>query len=141
MEFKEWISWGAIGLAALFSIIQISPIKINPWSAICRMIGRAINGEVINEVAKLRKQVEDVKHDFEESEAKSARVRILRFGDELYQGRRHSKEHFDNILNDITDYDTYCRDHPNFKNERTKLAEKIILEQYRKCLQEHSFLQ
>ena len=76
-----------------------------------------------------------------ESEAKSARVRILRFGDELYQGKRHSKEHFDNILADIDEYDTYCREHPNFKNERTKMTETIILEQYRKCTQEHSFLQ
>lgn len=140
MELKEWISWGAVGLAALLSIIQISPIKINPWSALGRMIGRAINGEVINEVSQLRKEVADVKHDMAESEAKSARVRILQFGDELYQGKNHSKEHFDNILDDITDYDAYCRDHPNFKNERTKMTEKIILEQYHKCTQEHSFL-
>lgn len=141
MEAQEWFKWGSLGFLALLSLIQIAPIKINPWTAIGRWIGRAINGEVIEKVNNLEKKLEivDAKHD--ESEAKSSRVRILRFGDELYQGRRHSKEHFDNILDDITEYETYCKTHPDFKNERTKMTEKIILDQYEKCTQEHSFLQ
>ena len=141
METQEIVKWATAGIVALMSIIQISPIKINPWTAIGRWIGRAINGEVIEKVNRLETQLQEVKKCQDESEAKSARVRILRFGDELYQGKMHSKEHFDNILDDITEYDTYCREHPDFKNERTKMTETIILEQYQKCTREHSFLQ
>jgi hypothetical protein len=141
METQEWVKWGAAGIVALMSLIQISPIKINPWTAIGRWIGRAINGELIEKVSNLEKQLEIVEAKHDESEAKSARVRILRFGDELYQGKLHSKEHFEDILADITEYDTYCREHPNFKNERTKVTESVILSQYRKCTEEHSFLE
>lgn len=141
METQEWVKWGAAAIVALMSLIQISPIKINPWTSIGRWIGRAINGELIEKVDKLEKRIEivDAKHD--ESEAKSARVRILRFGDELYQGKRHSKEHFENILADITEYDQYCREHPEFKNERTKVTESVILKKYQECTEKRSFLE
>lgn len=141
METQEWVQWGAAGIVALMSLIQIAPIKFNPWTAIGRWIGRAINGELIEKVNNLEKQLEVVEAKHDESEAKSARVRILRFGDELYQGKKHSKEHFDNILDDITEYDTYCREHPDFKNERTKVTESVILNQYRECAEKHSFLE
>lgn len=141
METQEWVKWCAAGIVALMSLIQISPIKINPWTAIGRWIGRAINGELIEKVNNLERQLEIVKAMHDESEAKAARVRILHFGDELYQGKKHSKEHFDNILDDITEYDTYCREHPDFKNERTKVTESVILNQYRKCTENHSFLE
>lgn len=141
MDTQEWVKWGAAGVVALMSLIQISPIKINPWTAIGRWIGRAINGELIEKINNLEKQLEVVEAKHDESEAKSARVRILRFGDELYQGRKHSKEHFDNILDDITEYDTYCRAHPDFKNERTKVTESVILNQYRECTEKHLFLE
>lgn len=141
METQEWVKWGAAGIVALMSLIQISPIKINPWTAIGRWIGRAINGELIEKVNNLERQLEVVEAKHDESEAKSARVRILRFGDELYQGKKHSKEHFDNILDDITEYDTYCREHPDFKNERTKVTESVILNRYRECTENRSFLE
>ena len=141
MDTQEWVKWGAAGIVALMSLIQIAPIKFNPWTTIGRWIGRAINGELIEKVNNLEKQLEVVEAKHDESEAKSARVRILRFGDELYQGKKHSKEHFDNILDDITEYDTYCREHPDFKNERTKVTESVILNQYRECAEKHSFLE
>lgn len=141
METQEWVKWGAAGIVALMSLIQISPIKINPWTAIGRWIGRAINGELIEKVNNLERQLEVVEAKHDESEAKSARVRILRFGDELYQGKKHSKEHFDNILSDITEYDTYCREHPGFKNDRTKVTESVILKQYQECIEKRSFLE
>ena len=32
---------------ALLTLVQIAPIKVNPWTAIGKAIGRAINGDVI----------------------------------------------------------------------------------------------
>lgn len=129
------------GLIALASIVEVSPIKINPWSAILRWFGNKLNGDVIRDVAALKERVQELSDKQEEREVKAARVRILRFGDELYQGKKHSKEHFDNILADITTYNDYCRDHPNFENDRTKITEKQIKDTYQKCLTEHTFLQ
>lgn len=40
MTLKDLLLGGSGGLFALLTILQISPIKINPWSALARSIGR-----------------------------------------------------------------------------------------------------
>ncbi len=47
---------GAAVIVALLSLIQISPLKINPWSWLGRAVGREINGEVIEKVGCLEKK-------------------------------------------------------------------------------------
>ena len=73
-------------------------------------------------------------------EAQQARREILRFNDELYMGKMHTKEHFDNVLDDCTLYNQYCDDHPKFKNKRTEHAQSRIEEVYDKCNKHHLFL-
>ena len=127
-------------LAGLATIIQISPIKIDPWSALARAIGRAINKEVIEKVEKLENSVESLNNKVDEGGAKTARARILRFGDEIIHGVRHSKEHFDDILDDMTDYEHYCKAHPDFKNDKTGLTSALITDTYKECLKKHDFI-
>lgn len=131
---------GILALIAGTTIIQIAPIKINPWSWVARAIGRAINAEVIAKVEKLESDLQDLKGHTAEQTAKECRVRILRFGDEILHDVRHSKEHFDQILLDITDYEMYCKEHPEFKNNMTALTTSRIKSTYEQCLEDHSFL-
>ena len=121
-------------------LIQISPIKINPWTWIARSIGRAINGELIEKVDGLEKQFKQMQEDDAEREAKSARIRILRFGDECKQQIKHSQEHFDQIIDDIDQYETYCATHPNFKNNKAVLTISIIKDVYRRRIADNDFL-
>jgi len=146
MTIGELAGWGVAGAAALSTIIQIAPIKLNPWSALARWIGRSINGEVIKEVASLQKDIQEVKKDIQgvkaadaERDAKQARTRILQFGDELLHDVKHTKERFDDILEDIDEYEAYCRDHKDFKNNRTHATTQHILETYHSCWDKHSF--
>lgn len=75
-----------------------------------------------------------------DNNAKVLRVRILRFNDEIYQGIKHSENHFEDILDDIDAYKAYCDAHPNFHNSRGGAAMKNIRETYEKCQREHTFL-
>lgn len=127
-------------LVGLSAFIEITPIRINPISAFLKWIGSKINGEVIVKVEKLEKDINRIENTEGERYAKSARTRVLRFGDEIIHGVRHSKEHFDDILLDIHEYDTYCDEHPEFENDRMQLTAQHIKETYRKCMEEHSFL-
>lgn len=134
---------GVVAFIAATVLIEISPLKINPWS----MLGRLMNADIMKKVETvevkldgIQKEVETVKAKTEESEAKAARVRILRFADELYQGQKHSQEHFDTILLDITEYDKYCDSHPGFKNEKTRMAETQVRETYEACFRDRTFL-
>jgi benzoyl-CoA reductase/2-hydroxyglutaryl-CoA dehydratase subunit BcrC/BadD/HgdB len=140
MTLKELLGSGALLVALLATLIEISPIKIDPWSKLAKWIGRAINGDVITKVDKLESDIKKMQDDAEEREAKECRARILRFGDEILHSQKHSKEHFDQILQDITEYEKYCEEHKDFHNNMTIITTKTILEAYEKCLHEHSFL-
>lgn len=76
------------------------------------------------------------------SEARQARVRILRFADECRRGEKHSKEHFDSLMDngDIDLYENYCKAHPKFPNNRTTASVKVIKELYETCLKEDKFI-
>lgn len=136
----ELAGGGAVILIAVATLVQVSPIKVNPWSALARAIGRAINGELIAKVDNLESEVKAIRHTNGEQNAEDRRVRILRFGDEILHDVKHSKEHFDNVLKDIASYEQYCRDHPEFENGRTVQTIEIIEETYKKCFETHTFL-
>ncbi len=142
IRLGQLVGYFAFVVAVLSTFLEVSKIKVNPWSWLAKKIGRAVNGEVLEEVARLKEEVDKMRDSEDERNAKSARIRILHFGDELLHSpeKRHSKEHFDEILQNITEYNQYCADHPNFKNHMTEATTKHILNVYDKCLEEHSFL-
>lgn len=86
-------------------------------------------------------RIEEIDEKIDRNEAKKARTQILRFADELYNGIRHTKEHFNEIMDTCEEYNRYCEDHPDFKNMRTMNAQERIYEIYKKCENEHSFLE
>lgn len=157
MTLWEIIGSGGAGLVVLLTLIQIVPVKVNPWSSIARAIGKAINGDsiepIIEHVTALETKVDELEKQtqaateklalsqqkIEESLATAKRVRILRFGDELQRGILHSKEHFSQILTDITEYERYCAAHPEYPNEKATVTCKVIMENYADRLQKNDF--
>lgn len=139
-EIKEIVMYGGGLTLALMTLIQITPIKVNPWTWLGRTIGRAINGEVLDRVDVLANDVRELKDEDAEQWASLSRSHILRFGDELLHGVPHSKEHFDQILLDISKYEAYCDEHPNYKNNIANATIKQIKNTYQKCLDDNKFL-
>ncbi len=76
----------------------------------------------------------------EDERARNQRYRILRFYDEMCERRDHSESHFEDILDDIDDYEKYCEAHPQFKNNRGKAAMEYIKEMYTKIKSSGGFL-
>ena len=147
LTMGELLGWGSAAVVALSGVVEFSKIKINPWTWLARHVGRAINGEVLDKmdtlnerVDKLSGKVDQCEARQDERDAKTARTHILRFGDEVRIGISHSKESFDEVLADITAYESYCNAHPEFPNNRTRAAEAFIEEVYDKCLRDNSFL-
>ena len=119
------IGWGFVAIAVL-SLVQISPIKINPWSFIAKHLGRALNAEIFDRL--------------DMDAAVTSRVRILRFNDELLRDEEHTKEAYDQVLSDIDVYEAYCISHPDFKNNKTKMSASYIIASYQEHLENHDFL-
>jgi len=147
-----------VSLVILFTVLQIAPIKVSPWSwlwkMVCRFfgwwgqkIGKAINGEVINELGEIKKRLSELEmHDKHQDEVRAedgaldARRRVLQFADEIRRKVRHSEEHFTNVFEDIKYYKTYCDGHPAFENDKARISIKIIEDTYEKCTREDDFL-
>lgn len=132
--------YGGGGLLILMTLIQISPIKLNPWSWIGRRIGRSINAEVIEKVDKISVDVKRNKDSSDQEWVELRRTNILRFGDEIRLGVSHSEEHFDQVLLDISKYKKYCKDHPSFLNDKASATIDLIKQTYSNCLRENRFL-
>jgi hypothetical protein len=105
------------------------------WSFI-----QSLKGSTEKMIEALSQKLESFMAKAEENDIKTIRLRILRFDDELRLNIRHSREYFDNILDDISDYQKYCKSHPDFKNEKVNHAIAHIGEAYDKCHAENDFL-
>lgn len=93
-----------------------------------------------SDIANLQKTLDSHIEEDENERARNQRYRILRFYDELCEGRHHSESHFEDILDDITSYRNYASTHPNFHNSRGEIAMEEIQETYRQIKHDGGFL-
>lgn len=140
MTMKEILYGGGGGLLVLLTLIQIAPVKLNPWSAMLGWLGRQVNKDLLSQVKAMKTEIDTIRDENREIHAKDCRVRILRFSDEIYLGQPHSQEHFKQILGDITHYEKYCDAHPKFENQIAVAAIAQIKDSYNDRLRKHDFL-
>ena len=140
MTAKEIIYGGGGGMLLLLTLIQIAPVKINPWSAVLGWFGKQINKDLLAQMKTMKSEIDTIRDENREIHAKDCRVRILRFSDEIYLGRNHSQEHFKQILGDITHYENYCDHHPEFENQIAVAAIAQIKDTYNARLRKRDFL-
>lgn len=100
----------------------------------------------VDKLAEIKKAIAEIKSDIKRLEDKgdrreaiSVRIRILKFEDELQEGRRHSKDSFDQVLSDVTTYELYCSNHPEFKNNQTVATVDHIKKVYHERLEKRDF--
>ena len=153
MTLEEILLGGGI-VAIGLSLIEVSKLKINPWSAIgkglkwlMRAIGRGLNAEVLDKLEALETGQKDTKDKLEahialddQREADKTRAAILKFNNELLREIPHTKEEFVDILAKKDAYEDYCDTHPNYKNSRAVHAIANIERVYDERLQKHDFL-
>ena len=140
-------SLGWLFLGGITLIEKFAPKDKKPWTAILTFIGKILTKEfsesqkaLMDKVEALSLKLEKVAESVEETRAIAARVRILSFGDELLEGRLHSKDTYDQTLLDIDNYEKYCKSHENFKNNVTEETVALIKEKYRIRLRKNDFV-
>lgn len=144
----EIIGWAAGAIALLSVVIEFNKkINFKPITVALKWIGEQTNAVINNKIDVLEKQINDIGNRQQKIEAISDertaviyRVRILRFSDELRRNVMHSQESFEQVISDIDNYEAYCKQHPDFKNNKTVVARGRILAAYDKCLQDNDFL-
>lgn len=104
-----------------------------------KSVGKRVE-QVELDIAGLRDEVKEVREEVQESRVVESRYRILRFADEITHGTAHSKDHFEQIMADINQYEAWCGTHPRFKNGVTRTSAVLIEETYQERLRKNDFL-
>lgn len=143
-----WVALASIAIVGfILSKIEVSKIKINPWTTIRKWIGATFgkeHGERISALDTRLKVIEELltRHieDSDRRDADRARRRILAFERELQWDVKHSGEEFQDMLETIRQYETYCAEHPKYHNHVADYAAAHIKETYQDRLRKHDFL-
>lgn len=116
-KITEWVENNIPLVVIIFTfVIQITPIKWNPWSQLFKWIGKLINTEtdkkindLIDSTKKLNKKLEDETQSLDnkitnlhtmvdENEKDRIRYEVLDFANSCHNNRRHTKDEFEHII-------------------------------------------
>lgn len=131
---------GAAGIVVLVSVfVEITPIKINPISQFLGWLGKKINGQVLEKVEDLGKKLDATEKKIDENEIDRIRWEILDFANSCRNGRHHTKDEFDHIIQQNDKYHKILEER-EMTNGQTELAFDYISTIYTHCMEENSFL-
>ena len=93
-QVLEWVLHNIVQICLVLSVfIQITPIKINPWTRLFKWIGKLINtesdkkiDEVIKKVDSLKQELSDTQKSIDENEKDRIRWEILDFATSCRNG-------------------------------------------------------
>ena len=126
MTGGEIAGWGLAFIVLLLSLIQISPLKLNPWDRVLGWLGKKLNGA---QLAALQKQVNTLWIN-------NHRQTLLTFARECRSDIYHSPEEWAHVLNVAEEYEQYCVKH-EVSNGVVKQDTKYIRSLYQDLSRNH----
>lgn len=147
MNLNEILIGGGGTIIVLLTLVEITPIKLNPWSRLAKAIGRAFNADVLEELQAVKNQQAQTQDRLEkhirvddERNADFHRQRILQFNNDLLRDIPHSREDFIEVMTEIDFYEKYCNAHKDYKNNRAVHAIANISRIYDERMEKRDFL-
>ena len=129
-------------LLILSKLISISKLNLDPWgwlTSIPHRLGDMMTASLQAEVVELAQSVKALDTNYREDRKRTLRRSILRFSDECRIKQKHSKEMFDTVLMEITEYENLCKD-TNDPNHVISEAINFITKLYNQCQSGNDFL-
>ena len=139
LDIKTGVSIGAFLLFLLMTIIQIAPIKINPWDKILTWLGNHMNADIVKRVDVIEGKLDEHIKDSAEERIRKIRADILDFANACMNGRQHTKEEFEFVISECDAYEKYI-EKMQIKNGVATAAIREIRRLYEKGISENSFL-
>ena len=135
---------GAIALVSTF--VEVSKIKINPWSSLFKWIGSKMMEDVKTEIKEIKdeqkelaKKQEELKRQRAIDAADAIKAEIFKFYNECQKGQRHSEAEFNHIIQQNKKYEDLIEE-TGEENGVYTAEYKYILTIYTKCQLEKDFL-
>lgn len=104
MTIGAALGWIVVALGGLGTFVEVSKIKINPWSSLFKWIGKKMNEEVMEEIKDLKKSDEEICKKQAEIERQQAidtadtiKAEVFSFYNECKRDLKHSEAEFNHI--------------------------------------------
>lgn len=108
-QILQWIANHPLSSLIVFTgLIQIVPIKINPWSALFKWISKAITGDAcskidglttkVDKIDGLVEKIDKIEADVTTNEKDRIRWEILDFANSCRNGRKHTRDEYQHII-------------------------------------------
>ena len=139
-QIVEWIGknlWSIIIIVSVF--IQITPIKINPWSALFKWIGKIITGNACSKIDGLIDKVDKIEKDVKTNEKDRIRWEILDFANSCRNDRKHTRDEFQHIVALNDKYKRLLKE-TNDANGVFEVEYNYIQDMYAERLEKNDFL-
>lgn len=129
---KDFLTSPSVIILGAITLIEVTPIKINPWKYLFSWVGNLINGD-------MRRDLAELKRDFEETKAQDKRWHILNFARSCRQGERHTKEEWNHAISELKEYESYTEEKQIINGVIEENA-KYLRELYHERLKKNDFL-
>ena len=139
-DIWKWIGshlWEIILGCSVF--IQITPIKINPWSALFKWIGKIMTADIRKDIKDIKKMVDEQQSTIDENEKDRIRYEILDFANSCRNGRKHTKDEYQHIIALREKYEDLLAK-TNDKNGVFEVEYQYILKLYAERQEKNDFL-
>lgn len=131
MDFIQTLIGGLAGgglIGFIEFLIRRRDEKSNKW------------GQIIEAIDGLKSAIGGIDERLDKENADDARRNILSFDDELRRGMDHSEESYNQILEDTNFYSRYCKQHPEYENNKAVNAIRHINDTYQRVKAENKFI-
>lgn len=122
-------------IVVFLGLVEVAPIKVNPWSKLIKWIGEKLNGELYKKFDALEQEIKTVEREFEIKNANDKRWDILDFANSCRNGRKHGREEWEHVIDQLKAYETYVNEHKidnGVIEEETKYLRALYQERCKK---------
>lgn len=139
-QFFTWLggNWIPVGII-LSLVVDISPIKINPWKTAFKWIGQLITADIMKEIREIKATQKEQQATIDENEKDRIRYEVLDFANSCRRGVHHTKDEFEHIISLHSKYERLLKK-TNDENGVFTEEYKYILEIYHECQREDKFV-
>ncbi len=139
-QFLKWLAENWIAVSGVLSVvIQISPIKLNPWSHLLGWIGRIINAELLKKVEAQDAKFGQMQRMIDDNEKDRIRYEVLSFANQCRNHVKHTQDEFQHIIAINKKYHKLLAKTRD-ENGVFDAEYQYILELYHECQRSNSFL-
>lgn len=125
---KNLLSNPCFMLFGTITLIEVVPVKINPW----KWLGNLVFGDI-------RKDIADLRSELTETKVQNWRWNVLDFANSCKNGRRHTIDEWKHAISQLAEYETYIE-----RNEITNGVfeedAKYLREEYQEHCKKNDFL-